>query len=292
MSYPNIGVVYLARGVDDGLGSAKAFLDSYRRHPAGLRHTLYVIATAWSDLAAYKTLTEMVARAGSTVVDLPEDGFDLTAYYRLARGLPEEWICFFNTYSVIEADGWLLHLADALARPGVGLAGCFGSYGTLKPHLRTVLFHTVEAAKTKHVKEVLRELLVHAKDYWRARQASERFPAFPNPHIRTNGFILPRDTYLAFWRGKAIPQTKLAVCAFKSGSAGLTRFIEARGQSVVVVGADGVYQKDKWVQSRTFRVPAHANNMISDNTTRRYLADSRAYRRKKEFGAWGRCFTA
>jgi hypothetical protein len=292
VSNPDIALVYLARGIDGGLASASEFFESYQRHPAGVPHALYVIAKGWPDRAAYSALMETASRS-SKVVDLPDDGFDLTAYHRLARDLREEWVCFLNTFCVIESDRWLERLGGALALPGVGVAGCFGSYGTLQPRVQNLLFNTREAARTKPPKAVLGELLAYAGDRWRTARSNDRFPAFPNPHVRTNAFVLARETFVAFWQGKPIPQTKRSVCAFESGSAGLTRFIEVRGQRAVVVGADGgVYEKDQWLESRTFRVPLNANNMISDNATRRYFADDRDRRRKKEFATWGRCLTA
>ena len=293
MNDPATALVYLARGVDGGLASASAFFDSYRCHPAGLPHQLYVIAKAWPDRAAYQELMKLSADAGGKVIDLPDDGFDLTAYYRLACDLREERICFLNTFSVITTDNWLKQLTDALALSGVGLVGCFGSYGTLRPRLKNILFNTLETARAKPLKAALGDLVSYTRDYWCGRQVGYHFPAFPNPHVRTNAFLLDRATYLAFWQGKAIPQTKLAVCALESGSDGLTRFIEAGSRRAVVVGADGsVYQKDKWPESRTFRVPSQSNNMVADNATQRYLSESREYRRKKEFAAWGKCFTA
>ena len=293
MTTSDIALVYLARGIDGGIASASAFFESYARHPAGVPHALYVIAKGWPDRAAYSALIEMASRSGGTSVDLPDDGFDLTAYYRLARHLREERVCFLNTFSVIESDRWLQRLADALALPGVGLAGCFGSYGTLQPRVQNLLFNMAEAAKSRARKAMLGELIAYAGDHWRAVRSRDCFPRFPNPHVRTNAFMLARDTFVAFWQGKPIPQTKRSVCALESGSAGLTRFIEARGQRAVVVGTDGrVYYKEQWLESRTFRVPANANNLISDNATRRYFADCRDRRRKKEFATWGRCLTA
>jgi hypothetical protein len=292
VSNPDIALVYLARGIDGGLASASEFFESYHRHPAGVPHALYVIAKGWPDRAAYSALIEAAPRS-SKVVDLPDDGFDLTAYHRLARDLPQEWVCFLNTFSVIESDRWLERLSGALALPSVGVAGCFGSYGTLQPRMQNLVFNAWEAARTKPPKAVLGELLAYAGDRWRTARSNDRFPAFPNPHVRTNAFMLARDTFVAFWQGKPIPQTKRSVCALESGSAGLTRFIEARGQRAVVVGADGgVYEKDQWLESRTFRVPLKANNMIADNATRRYFADDRDRRRKKEFATWGRCLTS
>jgi hypothetical protein len=292
VSNPDIALVYLARGVDGGLASASQFFESYRRHPAGVSHTLYVIAKGWPDRVAYSAMIELASRS-CNVADLPDDGFDLTAYYRLARDLREERVCFLNTFSVIESDRWLERLGNALELPSVGLVGCFGSYGTLRPRVQNLLFNAREAAKTKPAKAVLGELLAYAGDRRRAARSNDCFPAFPNPHVRTNAFMLARETFVAFWQGKPIPQTKRSVCAFESGSAGLTRFIEARGERAVVVGADGgVYPKDQWLESRTFRVPTRGNNMISDNATRRYLADGRDRRRNKEFATWGRCLTA
>lgn len=294
MSSPgNIAVVYLARGVDAGTAVAEAFFASHAKHSTGVPHRLYVIAKGWTSEVDYARLRQMASAAGAALVDLPDDGFDLTAYYRIAGQLTEEWVCFLNSFSIIEADGWLKRLFEAAQAPSVGVAGCTGAYGTLRPRLSNVLLNFLDGLRTKRLVTAVSDLVYQAADWWRQSQQSKAFPKFPNPHLRTNAFVLRRKLFLEFWQGRAVPQSKDAVCALESGRDGLTRFVEARGLTAIVVAADGRgYEPAAWPSSKTFCVPGADNALVSDNATRRYLAEGRDYRRKKELANWGRRLTA
>src|SRR4030095_10421701 len=64
------------------------------------------------------------------------------------------------------------------------------------------------------------------------------FPHFPNPHIRTNVFMLWRDDFLAVPLGGRVSKT--ACCSFESGYDGLSLTTLRKGLRLLVVGADGV----------------------------------------------------
>jgi len=95
------------------------------------------------------------------------------------------------------------------------------------------------------------------------------FPQFPNPHVRTNGFLIERRRMLGF-----DPQDireKLDACAFESGPNGLTTQLRRAGLSAIVVGRDGGgWDVDEWPRSRTFRLQDQANLLISDNQSRKF----------------------
>jgi hypothetical protein len=235
-----------------GTGPVERFAASYREHPAGRDHRLVVLLNGFGDeddVAA--DLRPLEGLAHETVrIDPPT--LDLPAYARAAHALDARYLCFLNSHSTLLAPGWLAALHDALG-PGVGLAGATGSY---------------EAPRTINP---LR---------------GRRWPRFPNPHIRTNGFILEG----ALMRSLRWPdvRTKSAAWALESGRAGLTRAVWARGLRTVVVGRDGTaYPPEAWPESATFRSGGQANLLIADNRTRQWEDADPAERARLSRRAWG-----
>ena len=113
-----------------------------------------------------------------------------------------------------------------------------------------------------------------------------RFPAFPNPHIRSNGFMLRRDRLAAFDPAKI--QTKLDACAFESGFDGLTAQLRRAGLAAVVVSNDGKgYDVDKWARSRTFRLFDQSSLILTDNRSREFEQMSEAARAVHARMTWG-----
>ncbi|MGZ4313532.1 MAG: hypothetical protein ACXVR1_15645, partial [Solirubrobacteraceae bacterium] len=155
-------------------------------------------------------------------------------------------------------DGWLATMARCLAGDGVGLVGATGSWecplsGAILP-LRLM--------------------------------RAGRYPAFPNPHIRTNAFMLERRRLLDI-RWPEIT-SKGQAYELESGNDGITRQIEAQGLRAVVVGRDGrAYDRDRWRESRTFRAGEQDNLLVEDNRTRQYEEAQGRWRRKLARLAWG-----
>ncbi len=89
---------------------------------------------------------------------------------------------------------------------------------------------------------------------------------FPNPHIRTNAFMIERQVFLDVLPDSI--ETKNDSYLFESGPDGLTQRILQRGLQIVVVGADGrVYGMEEWAESDTFRLGGQRNLLVKDNQT-------------------------
>jgi len=96
-----------------------------------------------------------------------------------------------------------------------------------------------------------------------------RFPVFPNPHIRSNGFMVARKRILEFPAGSI--KTKMDACAFESGADSLTSRVRRQGLAALVVGKDGIgYDVKDWWSSRTFRCVDESNLLVSDNQSRMF----------------------
>ncbi len=90
-------------------------------------------------------------------IETDDLSFDLGAYADALRSVGEDHICFLNTNSEINAPFWLAKLLRNLDTPGVGMVGATGSFESL---------HYI----------------------------NRLFPAYPNPHLRTNAFAMRRST--------------------------------------------------------------------------------------------------
>jgi hypothetical protein len=103
------------------------------------------------------------------------------------------------------------------------------------------------------------------------QQLSEysNFPPFPNPHIRSNGFMIDRRRLLEI--GSTSINTKIDACAFESGVDSLTARLRKQGLEALVVGRNGQrYDVWDWARSRTFRLDRQENLLLTDNQSRQF----------------------
>lgn len=250
-------VVHLVRAAN-GIEPFRAFLESYTRHPAGLRHELVLLFKGFTSERDADPYLELADGLAAQTVFVEDQGFDLTAYRTAAERINAGRLCFLNSYSRPLVDGWLSLLAAPLSRPDVGLTGTGGSY---------------ESAYSE-------------APFWLRLRRRRGFHPFPNPNLRTNGFMLERELMLDLdWPS---PDSKAAAWAIESGKRSLSRQVWERGLEVVVVGRDGLtYERDRWRESATFRGGDQRNLLIGDNRTLQYEQADPAFRRRLEQMAWG-----
>jgi hypothetical protein len=263
---PRMGLVYLAWG---GLGMEPVgeFLDSYARHSAGLDHELVVLLNGVSTTQRL-ALLDVLDGVDHRTLELEEPSQDLAAYGRAAQRLEHEHLCFLNSYSVVLAEGWLGTLAQAAWMPGVGLAGASGSWESQA---------TWRRGRPGDWLGNLRGIRTRRRD----------FPRFPNPHLRTTAFTIRRSLLLELGLERA--RDKYSAYLLESGRNSITRMVQDRGLSVVVVGRDGhLYDTPQWASSATFRAGGQANLLVADNRTRDWAQASPTARMRLSRDTWGR----
>src|SRR5581483_7525301 len=90
-----------------------------------------------------------------------------------------------------------------------------------------------------------------------------QFPGFPNPHIRTSGFMLRRARLMPFQ--PADIKTKMDAIAFESGDNGLTAQLRRAGLAALVCTKDGRgFDVRDWPRSGTFRLGDQPNLILTD----------------------------
>lgn len=104
------------------------------------------------------------------------------------------------------------------------------------------------------------------------------FPSFPNPHIRSNAFVVDRETFVRAL--PTLPTTKYHCLQFESGYNSLTNIAIKRGIRPLVVGRNGrFYPLNQLKNSGTFRVGNQKNLLVTDNQTRKFWAFNKAQQR-------------
>lgn len=178
-------------------------------------------------------------------------GRGLRIYKKVAEQIDHEFVCCLNSWSEIRCDNWLKLLYDALTSSGAAIAGCSGSYETFYGPLASLLF-----------------------------------PSFPNPHIRTTGFIMRRERMLGYWPRVPVWTKKLEQ-AVESGHFGLTRSLLRDGYRAVVVDRNGnIFGVNNWPESGLYRGCFQDGLIISDNQTRAYQAAPTPERARLRALAW------
>ena len=275
MAEPGIGVVHLVRAANAS-GAVQRFLDSYRRHAAGLDHRLILVLKGFTDPGALAGLRRSWADLAVQELAVPDRDFDIGPYFTAARATPLPFLCFLNSFSVIRGAGWLELLHRPFADPSVGAVGATGSWET-PAHLRPG-----EHWGPRRSRAALKLPLSCA----RAAFYGCFFAAFPNPHLRSNAFLVRREDFLALRRSR-IPG-KLGTRIFEAGRHSMSRQLARRGKRVLVVGASGrSYPGEAWPASRTFRAGEQDELLIADNRTEQYALADAAERRRLAAIAWG-----
>jgi hypothetical protein len=114
----------------------------------------------------------------------------------------------------------------------------------------------------------------------------QKHPRFPNPHIRSNGFIVRRDLLLKLYPDLA--PTKHAALAFESGSDSLSASISQMGHDLLLVNRNGdTFRPAEWPRSETYRLGQQENLLMSDNQSRAFDNLSRAEKLTHMLVTWG-----
>jgi len=299
-AHARTAVVHLVRKAN-GRAPFDAFMASYERYAAELDHDLVLLFKGFDrDAAEIAPFLERAAAAGPSRIEVPDDGFDLTAYLAAASVLEHERLCFINSFSEILVPGWLALLDAALADPAAGAAGATGSwashlsYGVYQAGLRggpyAIAFESRRAARLA-MHALAGSTPASAPADWlynvvmtaRRSAGMQRFPAY---HLRTNAFLIGRALLGSLRTGRA--QTKWATYHLESGRRSITSQLIALGRPPIVVDRAGVARTPvDWHAGDVLWQSEQQDLLIADNQTRRYAAATAGQRAVLSAHAWG-----
>jgi hypothetical protein len=298
------GVIYLYRFAE-GTTPVRTFLDSYRAHPAGLDHDLHIILKGFPNQQARDAARASFGALAINTMEVDDSGYDIGSYIAAAKSAANRKLLFLNTFSEILADNWLGYFDAAMSRPGVGLVGATGSWQSISSGYEAALWRVLHrpihylnqyfgtaasgldksaganGAGAADIRRLLRRIGRISLYPLRLCQ----FARYPNPHIRTNAFMIERELFLSL---RTAPlKTKIDVYKFESGRRSMTKQIMARGLQPVVVDRSGkAYNIPEWKSSSTFWIDLQANLLIGDNQTSSYAKASAQRRKVLKNYAW------
>jgi len=273
---PQISVVHLVQA-KNGIAPFHTFLNSYKAYRAGIPHGLVFVFKGFrSEPTEYEPLLGGLSHSKLVVSD---DGYDIGAYVTAASQLNGDYVAFFNSFSELLHDDWLATLFAGATGQLVGAVGATGSWeSTYSDHL----YGCTNVRSRIPLEAIVRSL----KRRWTLTRLRRYFQPQPNPHLRTNAFLLNRRTLLALSGSR--PRTKMQAMRFESGVGGMTDQLAALGLGVVIVGRDGKsYPAQKWPASNTFRSGRQENLLVADNRTRQYDQADEATKQWLAKLAWG-----
>jgi hypothetical protein len=300
----DVGVVYLYRFAE-GESPVRRFLDTYRNHRAGMDHDFNVVFKGFPDRDSLARGSALFEGFPINAIEHDDVDFDIGSYRFAANLVVNRRLIFLNTFSQIQADNWLAHFRRALDVPRVGIAGATGSWLASGAHLEGAFKHLLDkmrgsltnlprpsqgneagnacSAEQRGQRPIFRYLFAPAEYLLKLYE----YGRFPNPHIRTNAFMMERERFLSLNFSRL--ETKSDVYKFESGRRSMTKQILERKLAPVVVDRNGkVYGVSEWKSSATFWIDEQANLIIADNRTSDYAEADWWMRQRLENLAWVR----
>ena len=276
----NVTVVHLV-WLPYGIELFRSFIGSYVRYPAGADHRLLILFNGIKDEAETRAYHELIGKYGITYSSkYLSGGQDIDAYFFAAKEIKTDYLFFLNSFSVLNTSDWLLKYIPAFDSS----TGIISATASNQSHVSLVFQNNnfrYESSKGFLINFRKYKLMLKAFFYWRSL-----FKPFPNPHLRSNAFMIRRDIFLSL---KRIPiKNKLDAYRFESGRNGMTIQILKKGLHALVIDKHGkTYEPHEWKDSKTFWWANQENLMISDNQTRIYDNASPAEKEFMSKTAWG-----
>ena len=279
---PGIAVVYLM-WIPYGMSYFRDFVGSYERFSSGVDHQLFIVFNGVDNEDATEAYIRLLQERNITFRELRMiSGQDIDAYFYAARQIDSEYILFLNTYSTFNASDWLLKYYNGFSVPGTAAVGATASFQSYSSAVYVLNDWKWNSSKTLRVNFDKYKLLVKAFFYW-----SLLFKSFPNPHLRTNAFMVRRNVFLGLIRRNL--RTKFDAYVFESGRKGMTNQLLRRRHLVYVVDKYGtLYPLDRAKESHAFWIGQQEGLLIADNQTRMYDRADPLERTKLTRLAWGK----
>jgi hypothetical protein len=116
----------------------------------------------------------------------------------------------------------------------------------------------------------------------------DNFNLFPNPHVRTTGFIIKRDIFNGVTKNIKNFRNKMDAYKFESGKKNLTKEILELGLKVLIINSEfKLFEINDWKRSKTFRQFNQEKLLIMDKISSNYEKMSDNLKFIKTIQTWG-----
>jgi len=276
-------VLYFSRYQDDdSAGKFARFVDSYKNHPAGYEHELFIIKKGFQEYEeTWTAWTQQLDGIPFQIRAYPDRYFFFGYVRNLMEEFPDRYILICPSTSEILVDNWLdLYMRHANPNRILG-SMCYYSWApeVPKPKLPALT-----------LKNFLRSSSTTRRNWWKRFcgheiEECETFSQCFYPLtlcLRTAGFMVPPHLLeqIFYWPRSEDFHDKMGDIALECGKFSLTVQALLAGLEPLIVSSDGrAYPIEEWFASGTFvklRPPAfdwkggYKNLIIRDHRSQEY----------------------
>jgi len=277
-----ISVVYIAY-IPMGFELFERFINSYTGHTAGIEHQLIIVFKGangdLSKLAQFRYLLNDKKIEFQEYIF--EKGLDIDTYMYVAKQVTTAFFFFLNSSSIILANDWLKKFHQKISEVNVAVIASTASY---QSYYSTVFSNNTfkwqqELGFSHNYKKY--KLFIKTIFYWRFL-----FKPFPNPHFRTNAFLIKRELFLKINYRPVI--NKFTAYLFESGRNSIYCQLKQQGYKILLIDKFGKsFEYSDWPKTNTFWMNQQENLIFADNQTLLFTNSTPAEKKKLTRLAWG-----
>ena len=267
--HTNIIVAYMTSKYSS-LDDLKNFLANYKKYKSGSNHKLVVCFKNLDskEIDLRKNILNKISYEQFIDKEKSND-YEWGTLKRLCEIYYNKEIFWLNDYSYPIRDNWLKIILDKYNNNKV--IGCSSSFSS---HYANSFYRE----KSDNIIIYLLKIIVYFF----------LFPNFPNPHIRTTGFLINSIIFLNYINKKKKVRNKLDALIIESGYRGLSNYLIKNNYEVKIVNSHSKsYDLRSSYKSETFAFKDKNLALISDNQMRIYLNLDKKLKKKKRLQVWG-----
>lgn len=249
-------VVYLISAYDNR-ENLKQFINHYLNFDAGSKHELVICFKNFDEKDKIFQTPELKQIKYKKFLDNNKfNDYDWGSYYRVSKENLDKIIFFMNCHCRPLVNNWLKLFENNYAEGS--LLGPAGSYESM----------VNSALKGKHTRSKLRSIIYAISNFI-------DFPIFPNPHIRSNCFMISANNFLDLEFNKNYKFKKKGTWINESGRKGMTNQLKKKKFDIYVINSDGhKFKEEKWYLSKTYALNQQSKLIIGDKFSSIYAKKS------------------
>lgn len=260
-------IVYLISNYDEE-SNIFSFIKNYKRYKAGLKHNLIIcFKNCYSKVFENKIRKKIYPYSYVKFVDINKNDFDWGSYKRIALKNKKKLLFFFNCHSYPIKNNWLKFFVNHYKKKTI--LSPTGSY-------QSISFSSFNGF---YFKDLFRRLYYGILNF-------KNFSLFPNPHIRSNCFMIYSEDFLDL---KLINcKNKLDTWRNESGRFGMSNQLLTKKFELYVINNDNKkFSIKDWIKSNTYAVGRQSKLLISDKHSREYMLLNKNKKKIYKKNIWG-----
>lgn len=263
-------VVYLISNYDEE-SNIFNFIKNYKRYKAGLKHDLLIcFKNSYSKTFENKIRKKIHPYPYKKFIDSGINDFDWGSYTRVAKKNKNKILFFFNCHSYPVKKNWLKFFSNH-----------YKSKTILSP---TGSFQSISSSSFTSF--YFKNLFYR---FYYGILNIGNFPLFPNPHIRSNCFMINSSDFLTL--NLINCKTKIHTWLNESGRKSMTNQLLKKKFRLLVINSENKnFFIPDWKKSETYAFKKQRKLLISDKHTREYNSLTNKEKKIYEKNIWGSKF--